>query len=463
MNRQVLWETVVSEYERRTSKSKAHYEQAARRQVRGGSHNLRLFEPYPFYDVSCSGARVRDLDGNEYVDFWQGHFANILGHNPSEITDVLAREFGRAQGLHTGFASALQSELAGELCRLAGAERIRFTTSGSLVTLYAVMLSRGFTGRNLALKIAGGWHGSQPYLLKGITAYQNGGLKTGESAGLHPSCPDEIVTTRLNNLANLEQTFRQFGDRAACFIMEPFIGEGGFLFADPQYLRRVRELTTQYGAVLVFDEIISGFRFHPGPLSALYGVTPDLWAFGKIIGGGMPITALAGKAEIMELCNPNAGARRVRFEGGTFSAHPATLLAGLTMVRILCEKRAEIYPKINRLGQKVRDSVPAIFQRFGLRATCTGIPSQAIPGSSMAMIQFPKEGREVMTPEDNWNSEVCDPEMREKIMRVGLVARGFHTVHGFGGVSFAHTDADIDRFLDAVEDFARLMGKMRDR
>ena len=459
MNRQVLWERVVAEYEKRTPKSKAHFERASAFQVRGGSHNLRLFEPYPFYDVCCSGAHVTDLDGNEYIDFWQGHFANILGHNPPEITRALAQELSRGQGLHTGFPSALQAELAAELCRLTGAERIRFTTSGSLVTLYAVMLSRGFTGRNLALKIAGGWHGAQPYLLKGVTAFQNGGLKTRESAGLHPSCPDEIVTVRLNDIENLEETFRQYGERAACFIMEPFIGEGGFLFADPQYLRRVRELTTEYGAVLVFDEIISGFRFHPGPVSALYGVKPDLLALGKIIGGGMPITALAGRADIMELCNPKAGARRVRFEGGTFSAHPATLLAGFTMLRLLSQKRDEIYPKINRLGQRIRDNVPAIFERYGVRATCTGSPNQAVPGSSMGMIQFPNEGREVRSPEDNWNAEVCDPELREKVLRVGLVSRGFHTVHGFGGVTFAHSDGDVDRFLEALEDFARLMAR----
>jgi glutamate-1-semialdehyde 2,1-aminomutase len=456
MNRQVFWQRMVSDYESCTPKSKAHFEAAKRHQVRGGSHNLRLFEPYPFYDVDCSGARVRDLDGNEYVDFWQGHYANILGHNPPVIGKLLQEEFGKGKGLHTGFPSSLQLELAREVCRMTGAERVRFTTSGSLVTLYAVMLSRGFTGRNLALKVRGGWHGAQPYLLKGITAYQNG-LSNRESAGLHSSCPEEILTVRFNDLSHLEEVFREWGERLACFILEPFIGEGGFLFVDPDYLRRARELTSQYGVVLILDEIISGFRFHCGPLSALYGVIPDIWALGKVMGGGMPVTALAGKAEVLELCNPAAGSRRVRFEGGTFSAHPATLLAGLSMLRYLAENATQIYSRINALGEKVRNEIPRVFERHGIHCSCTGHPNAVVPGSSMAMIQFPKAGRTVTNPEENWNDEVCDPQMREKIMRLAFVTRGFHTVHGFGSICTAHTEAEVDAFLEAADEIARVL------
>jgi len=457
MDKQAFWEALVADYENRTPKSKRHFERAIQYQIRGGSHNLRLFEPYPFYDVRCKGAYVWDLDGNEYLDFWQGHYANILGHNPPQITDLLAKSLQTGEGLHTGFPGAPQAELAEEVCKLTGFERVRFTTSGALCTLYSVMLSRGATGRSLALKAAGGWHGSQPYLLKGITAYDKG-LSSRESAGLHTSCGEEIITTRFNDVEALEQTFRQCGDKIACFIVEPFIGEGGFLFLDPEYLRRARELTTQYGAILILDEIISGFRFHPGALSQLYAIKPDLTALGKILGGGMPITALAGRAEIMELCDPKAGARRVRFEGGTFSAHPATVKAGLTMLRHLAAHREEIYPKINRLGARIREEVPRIFARRGIHAVCTGHPNRVVPGSSMGMIQFPSDGRtEIRNPEENWNTEVCDPDMRERVLRLALVTRGVHTVHGMGSVSAAHSDADLDRMFEAVDDVAKLM------
>ncbi len=206
MDKQAFWETLVADYEKRTPKSRRHFERAIQNQIRGGSHNLRLFEPYPFYDVRCKGAYVWDLDGNEYLDFWQGHYTNILGHNPPEVINQLIDLFGGGQGLQTGFPGARQAELAEEVCRLTGFDRVRFTTSGALATLYSVMLSRGATGRSLALKVAGGWHGSQPYLLKGITAYDRG-LTSRESAGLHPSCVEEIITTRFNDVESLEADF----------------------------------------------------------------------------------------------------------------------------------------------------------------------------------------------------------------------------------------------------------------
>jgi glutamate-1-semialdehyde 2,1-aminomutase len=457
INREVLWKRLTERYEELTPLSKAHFDRASKRQIRGGSHNLRLFAPYPFYDVLCSGKSVTDIDGNQYVDFWQGHYANILGHNPAVITEVLAREFRRGSGLHTGFPGAVQAELAEQVCRMTGQEKVRFTTSGALATLYGVMLGRGYTGRRIALKISGGWHGAQPYLLKGITRYLEG-LGQQESEGLHPSCPDEIATTVFNDIDHLEDTFRRCGEQLACFILEPFIGEGGFLFLERKYLQRARQLCDEYGVVLIFDEIISGFRFHPGALSLLYGVTPDLAAFGKIVGGGMPVTALAGKAAIMDQCDPAAGSRRVRFEGGTFSAHPSAMMAGLAMLRYLSEHGPEIYPRINRLGARIRDEVPAVFEQAGIPCTCTGHPVEGVPGSSMAMIQFPVEAhKQISTPEENWNPLVCDFDMRERVLRLALITTGFHAVHGFGSICTPHEDQDIDDFLSAIEEIARLM------
>lgn len=453
MNKQALWDRLAIEHERRAPASKAHFEKTRRFQVRGGSHNLRLFEPFPFYDRHSCGSKIIDLDGNQYVDFWQGHYANILGHNPPLITQALAGAFQQGKGLQTGFPGSLQAELAELVCKLTGAEQVRFTTSGALATLYAVMLSRGFTGRNLVLKIGGGWHGSQPYLLKGVTAYEEG-LQQRESAGLHPGSVEEIVTTRFNHLEHLEETFRQLGEQLACFILEPFMGEGGFLFVDQAYLERARELTREYGTILIFDEIISGFRFCAGSLGRLYGVSPDLAAFGKILGGGMPLTALAGRADILELCDPNVGRqRRVRFEGGTFSAHPACVLAGLIMIRHLVEQENRIYPALHRLAEKFRRAAPEILRRAGIRCLSTGHPSGPVTGSSMAMMQFPlRDGVKMDSPEVIWNPEMCDVEMREKIFRLAMVTRGFHVVHGFGSVSAAHSEQEVDQFLNALDD-----------
>ena len=180
---------------------------------------------------------------------------------------------------------------------------MRFTTSGALATMYATILARAFTGRDLVLKIGGGWHGSQPWALKGVY-FAEGATEhwRTESQGLPGSAPGEVVVTRYNDVEMLREHFKTNGNRFACFILEPFIGSGGYILADPEYLRTARELCDHYGVVLIFDEVISGFRFRAGDLGHMYGVKPDLATFAKIMGGGMPVAAIAGRADIMNGC-----------------------------------------------------------------------------------------------------------------------------------------------------------------
>lgn len=458
MNKEALWSHLVDEYQKVRPRSRAHFERATAVQIRGGSHTLRLFEPFPFYDVRASGSTVEDLDGLGYIDFWQGHYTNILGHNPEVILSSLRDLFAAGQGLQTGFPSSLQVELAEEVCRRTGAERVRLTTTGALGTLYSVMLSRAFTGRTKVLKAGGGWHGAQPYLMKGVTRFlEQEGLNAAESEGLHDGFAAGTITTRYNDAAHLEDMFRHSGDSLACFIVEPFIGEGGFLFADPEYLSLARRLTEQYGALLVFDEVISGFRFCPNSLATLYQVRPDLSIFGKLLGGGMPIAAVAGRADVLALCDPAAGARRVKFEGGTFSAHPSSLVAGRAMLRHIKDNSEKIYPHIGRLAEKGRQGIEEIFSRHGIPAHCTGFPNRVAPSSSMSMVHFLRTDRRCTSPEEVWNPGFCDPEMREKVFKLALINRGYFPAHGFGSVSFAHTEAEIDGLLGAVEDVAKLM------
>ncbi len=279
------------EYCQKHPRSERHYQTSCSHLVRGGSHTLRLFQPFPFYDVRCQGSRVIDLDGYSYIDFWQGHYANILGHNPKVITDVLVDHFRKGEGLHTGFPSTLQYDFARLLLGQIKGEKARFTTSGALTTIFAVMLSRAYTGRDLILKVAGGWHGTNPYLLKGITHYDRG-LNHLESCGLHRGAEEGTIVTTYNNIEDLTEKFTRYGERIACFIMEPFLGEGGFILADEEYVAKARDLTRQYGALLIFDEVISAFRFCPAGLQNLYGVQPDLTTLGKVIGGGMPLRRL---------------------------------------------------------------------------------------------------------------------------------------------------------------------------
>lgn len=455
MDKEALLKDLIDHYRQTHKKSESFYQRSLQNQIGGGSHNLRLFDPFPFYDTSSSGSIVTDLDGNTYVDFWQGHFANILGHNPPVIVDALIEFLGNGQGLATGFPGCLQNELAEIILSRMQADKIRFTTSGTLATMYAIMLAKAYTQRDLLFKVGGGWHGAQPYALKGISVYDKG-LNQTESAGLPEGIETSIIMTKFNDLDDLEARFSEFGKQTACLIVEPFIGAGGFIFGSPEYIQRVRELCNFYGVVLIFDEVVSGFRFHAGPLQTLYGVTPDLTVLGKAIGGGMPVSALAGKKEIMSLCGKYAkDTQKVKFEGGTFSAHPSSLKAGICFLQYLISHEDEIYPRIGRLGARVRDQIEQIFKSHGFRVRCTGDGIPVAPSSSIIGVHFLRSSIEQITsPEESWNPEISDFELREKIFKLSMLEEGFNIFHGYGTIALAHSDEEIEASLSAVERIA---------
>ena len=460
MNKKRLYNELVKRYQLKHKNSEAIFKKSCQFQIRGGSHNLRLFEPFPFYDVLSSGSRVTDVDGQTYIDFWQGHFANILGHNPRVVLEALIDFFQKGQGLTTGFPGNYQRELAELILRQIGAEKIRFTTSGTLATMYSLMLAKAFTGREMVMKAGGGWHGGQPYALKGISIYDQG-LNRLESAGLHSGVDSMIAVTRFNDTEDLEDKFKAHGERMACFILEPFIGAGGFILADKDYLRQARELTRKYGSLLILDEVVSGFRFHPGGLQSLYGIKPDLTVLGKAIGGGMPVSAVAGREDVMALCSPEAKAEeKVKFDGGTFSAHPASMLAGLVYIQYLIEHESEIYPRIGTMGEKVRKGVEKAFASYGFNVKCTGYGGSVAENCSIVGVQFLKEKIECITsPEQVWNPGLCDVELREKIFKLAMLDKGFNVFHGFGAISAAHTESEIQAALDAVESIAKEWSK----
>ncbi len=456
LNKQKLFRDLEREYRSTHKKSAALIRQASRFLVKGGSHNLRLFEPFPFIDTQASGSRVKDIDGRTYVDFWQGHFANILGHNPQVVTRALEREFRKGRGLATGFPGEFQWELARLILGQIKADKIRFTTSGTLATMYAVMLSMASTKRHLVFKIGGGWHGAQPYLLKGISTYRRGLVEV-ESAGLPPGAEAVVKVLKFNDLDDLEEKFRAHGENLACLILEPFIGAGGFIFTRPEYLRRARKLTQQYGALIIFDEVISGFRFCPGGLQTLYGIKPDLTVLGKAIGGGMPIGAVAGREDVMALCAPDAKpGEKVKFDGGTFSGHPAAMTAGLASLRHLIKEADRIYPRIGRLGALARKEIERIFAGQGFKVRCTGDGEDLGVASSLLGVHFVGEKTErIDSPEQVWNPEVSDFELRERIFKLAMLLEGFNIFHGYGSISAAHSQADIEASLEAVEKIAR--------
>jgi glutamate-1-semialdehyde 2,1-aminomutase len=230
---------------------------------------------------------------------------------------------------------------------------------------------------------------------------------------------------------------------------------GGFAPATREYLQTARELTRQYGVVLIFDEVIAGFRFRAGDLGTLYGVRPDLATFGKIIGGGMPVAAVAGRADIMNLVG-RAAAGRVRFSGGTYSAHPASLLAAKTLMTHLVAREDQIYSRLAELGDKTRQAMTEAFVEEGVYVRCNGDPGGVLPGSSMFMLHFPyRQDAPLTRPEEWMDPSVCDITLGHRVLDLALLLEDVFILHSHGSVSAAHTESDIELLAEACRRVAR--------
>jgi glutamate-1-semialdehyde 2,1-aminomutase len=464
-----LLATLRVEYEERFPESKRAHERARTVLIDGGNHGARSFDPYPFFVCEAKGAHVITLERHRLIDFWQGHYANILGHNPPLVRDALVAELQRGAGLHTGMLEERQTEYSRLLVEITGAERVRLTTAGTLATMYAIMLARGYTGRRLVVKMAGGWHGASPMALKGI-GRGAGGFDAVDSAGVPQTTADEVVVIPFNDVDTLHKLFRSLGDRIACLIFEPCLGGAGFIPATRAFMGAARRLTEQYGALLILDEVITGFRFCAGGVQRLYGVRPDLSTYGKVIGGGMPVSAVAGREDVMALAGDGAK-NRVWFNGGTFSAHPLSLRAGQVMIEYLRDHEDVIYPALAAKGDALRQGIEKAFADRGVLARCTGYSNDAIPGGSLASVYFPERDdaecgdtriasfRTPRSAEDMTDPRLTDIRLREQGLKLGLLLHGVNVVHGLGALSAAHTDEDLARVFEACDAFAKRLNE----
>jgi len=253
---------------------------------------------------------------------------------------------------------------------------------------------------------------------------------------------------------------RENADTLAAVMMEPVLGEGGFIPADLEFLQAIREETRKAGALLIFDEIITGFRVGLGGAQGLFNVIPDLTTLGKILGGGMPIGAVVGRADIMELCSPTANlpeSRKTLIGGGTFSCAPLCMVAGTAILRYLEENAHEIYPSLDAAGVQSRAGIEKAFARYGIPAKCTGF-------GSLFMTHFPKVALSGCALERELkNSHTlavdCDLEKREKELKIRLLNKGVHVMHGGGAISAAHTPSDLKMFLEKMEEIAQEMAE----
>jgi glutamate-1-semialdehyde 2,1-aminomutase len=415
----------------------------------GISHNVHYFPPYPFFVKKGEGSKIWDVDGNEYVDLWMGHYTHILGHYPDVVVEAVERQL--KEGIHWGIVFEKQVEWAELIQELVPcSEMVRFCCSGTEATMYAVRLARAFTGKKTILKIAGGWHGANADLTLAIKMP----YERKESLGLLPELRQHTKVIFFNDLSKSLKIIDQNRKDLAGIILEPVVGEGGFIPATIDYLKMLRSETERLGALLIFDEVISGFRVALGGAQEKFGITPDLATLGKIMGGGFPVGALVGKREILEKTSPEIKSNkweRILIGGGTFSSHPLTAAAGLAMLRHLKDHGEEVYPLFEVKGEKIRKGVQEALLREGLDAMVTGI-------GSLFQTHFLSQGGVTLNSPHAIHRHT-DVEKREVEFRIRMLTKGVHTMHGGGSLSIAHSDEDIEKIIAAARQVAKEMAE----
>jgi glutamate-1-semialdehyde 2,1-aminomutase len=436
-------------YRLKTPLSEKLFKRAKEVMPGGISHNIHYFPPYPFFIKKTKGSKIWDVDGNEYIDLWMGNYTHILGHCPAVIVQAIEKQL--KEGIHWGLVYKKQIEWAELIQELVpSAEMVRFCCSGTEATMYAVRLARAFTGKKIVLKIAGGWHGANPDLSLGIKMPYD----REESLGLLPELQKYTKVIPFNDLSGSLKVIHQNKKDLAGIILEPIVGEGGFNPATKEYLQMLRSETKKLGALLIFDEVISCFRVALGGAQERFNITPDLTTLGKIVGGGLPVGALVGKREILEKTSPEK--KRNKWEkiligGGTFSAHPLTAAAGLTMLNYLKDHHQKVYPLLESKGKKVRKGMQEAFHREGVNAVVTGI-------GSLFQTHFPfQKGESLNSPHSI--HRFTDIEKREIEFRVRMLSKGIHVMHGGGSLTLAHSNKDIEKIIKATREVAKEMAQ----
>lgn len=427
---------MTEDYVRRTQKSKVIYERAKRVLPAGVSYSIRYFEPYPFVTSRAKGSKLYDVDGNEYVDFWLGHTALILGHGHPSIIKAVASQLQK--GTHYGTSPhELEVELAEQVVKMVpSAEMVRFTNSGTEANMYATRLARAYSDKEKIAKFEGGWHGGYDALHVGVKPP----FDLPESAGLTEGSTRDTVLLPFNNLEGVRKRLKS--TEIASIIVEPVLGAGGGVPAEKEFLKGLRELCDEKDTLLIFDEVITGFRLAPGGGQQYYGVKPDITILGKILGGGFPIGAFCAGKEIMETIDPLVHKRPYySFHGGTFAGNPITMSAGVATLKAL--EDGALIKKLNETGESIKKRLGEAFEESRVDAQVTG-------AGSIFNVHFTKEEvRDAVTAHREDKGRLFEYGLR-------LIANGVFLLPAHNGaLSTAHSDADIEKLLTETENYLK--------
>ena len=425
--------------------SRALAERAQRLFPDAVTHDNRRMQPFPLYVERAEGAFKWDVDGRRYIDYWMGHGALLLGHNPPVVRDAVREQAGK--GTHYGACHPKEVEWGEWVQRLVpSAERVRFTASGTEATHMAVRLARAFTGRKHVVKFAGHFHGWHEGLEIGVRAPYEAEPEAGQLAEV----VELVSVLPPNDLVAVREAL-EHGDVAAV-IVEPTGGHFGSVPMPPAFVRALRTETARAGTLLIFDEVVTGFRVAPGGAQQLLGVRPDLTTLAKILAGGLPGGAVVGRADVLAYLSTRPGAQKIAHHG-TFNANPLTAAAGVAMLSAVADGQA--IRTANAQAARLRRGLNEILAR-------ERVPWKVYGEHSDWKIFFhagapPRDGDDQSVADVDWR--VLDGKAPEvsRALRQALILHGVDFNGGRGLVGTCHTDAVIDDTLAAFDTAVRML------
>jgi glutamate-1-semialdehyde 2,1-aminomutase len=410
---------------------------AAKQVIPGGVNStVRAFKAVggtPVFVREAQGAYLTDVDGNRYLDYVLSWGPMILGHADPLVVEAIRDAAGR--GTSYGTPTEYETELARLIVdAVPSVEKVRFCSSGTEATANAIRLARGFTGREKFVKFAGCYHGSaDPFLISAGSSALTMGVP--DSKGVTLGTARDTIIVPYNDAAAVRAAFEQNPEQIAAVIVEPYVGNMGFVLPQPGFLNALRSLTRDYGALLIFDEVMTGFRVALGGVQAREGVLPDITTLGKVIGGGLPVGAFGGRADIMDRLTPDGDI----FQAGTLSGNPLAMAAGIATLRQLSDAT---YAHLERLGTRLTTGMADVFRRRGVPHTV------AAAGSMMGF--FFTDGPVT----DLASAKTSDVALYGRFFHA-MLDRGFYFAPAqfeAGFLSLAHTEAEIERTIAAADD-----------
>jgi glutamate-1-semialdehyde 2,1-aminomutase len=411
----------------------------ARRSIPGGiTHDIRHLSPFPVYVERASGARKWDVDGHEYIDYWMGHGALFLGHCHPVVVKAVQEQMAR--GTHMGASHELEVRWAELVNRLIPCgELTRFTMSGTEATHLALRVARAYTGRSKIVKLTGHFHGWHD----GVVAGVNPPYDVPMSAGVPGAMLEPVIVCPPNDLKAVEIALK--GGDVAAVILEPAGGGSGTTPTIPGYLQELRRVTTEQGVVLIFDEVITGFRYAPGGAQEYYGVTPDLTTLAKIVAGGLPGGAVTGKREVLSMLahrgDPAWDRTRRVAHAGTFNANPLSASAAIATLELCAD--ASLQTRANKVGEEMRRALNDAVKR-------AGVPAVVYGEASIYHVSF--DGKPGLAGFDR-------PRRGDlyQLLRCALLNEGVDCSQNHGWISAVHGDEEIAKSVAAYERAFRAM------